>query len=223
MVANGLMGGFYRLSEWVMRLAYVNILWMIFTLLGAIVLGIGPATAGMFAVIRKMVMGDDDISVFKIFWSTYRKEFKRANILTFLVVILGFILYFDSRFFQSQEGMFFYLLRYFTLGLFIMYLLVLFYIFPLFAHYQMKILHYLRSALLFAFMQPIITILMVAGNYVVYRILMAIPGLIPFFGVSLFSFITMYLAYISFKRVELREENKEKQQEAKVEEGMNHN
>ena len=35
----GLIGGIYRYSEWIMRLAYINILWILFTLLGLVVFG----------------------------------------------------------------------------------------------------------------------------------------------------------------------------------------
>lgn len=198
------MAGLYRLSEWIMRLAYVNILWILFTLIGGVILGIGPATAGMFTVVRKMVMGADEIPVFTIFKDVFRKEFKRSNLLLFIITCTGILLYFDFRFFQMQEGLFFTLVSYFTLGLFLVYFLILLFIFPLFVHYQMKVIHYFRSASIFVIMQPIITILMAFGCYLVYSLLIALPGLIFFFGGSLFSYILMKLAYLSFKKVESR-------------------
>src|SRR5690625_6342583 len=62
----GPMGGFYTLANWIMRLAYVNILWIAFSLVGIIILGFFPATIGMFTVIRKWIQGDGDIPIFKI-------------------------------------------------------------------------------------------------------------------------------------------------------------
>lgn len=203
------MAGLYRLSEWMMRLAYVNILWILFTLAGGLLLGIGPATAGMFTVIRKMIMGAEEIAVFKVFRETFRKEFKRSNLLFLIITSTGILLYYDFRFFQMQEGLVFTLLSYFTLGLFLVYFLILLFIFPLFVHYQMKVLHYFRSASVFVIMQPIITILMAFGCYLVYKFLLFLPGLIPFFGGSLFSFLLMKLAYLSFRKVENRTHNKE--------------
>ncbi|WP_066186802.1 YesL family protein [Gracilibacillus timonensis] len=207
MIENGFMAGLYRLSEWIMRLAYVNILWLLFIVVGGIIFGMGPATAGLFAVTRKMVMGADEISVFHIFWDTYRKDFKRSNIVFLIIVSMGVLLYMDHRFFQLQEGFIIYLLRYFILGLFLVYFLVLLFIFPLFVHYQMKIIHYFRSAVIFVIMQPLVTILMVLGCYVIYEMFLFLPGLIPFFGGSLFSYLLMRLAYMSFRKMEARKEN----------------
>ncbi|WP_130858686.1 YesL family protein [Gracilibacillus phocaeensis] len=207
MIENGFMAGLYRLSEWIMRLAYVNILWLLFIVVGGIIFGMGPATAGLFAVTRKMVMGADEISVFHIFWGTYRKDFKRSNIVFLIIVSMGVLLYMDHRFFQLQEGFIIYLLRYFILGLFLVYFLVLLFIFPLFVHYQMKIIHYFRSAVIFVIMQPLVTILMVLSCYVIYEMFLFLPGLIPFFGGSLFSYLLMRLAYMSFRKMEARKEN----------------
>lgn len=209
MIENGFIAGLYRLSEWIMRLAYVNILWMFFILVGGIIFGIGPATIGLFAVTRKMAMGADEIPVFNTFWSVYREEFKRSNILFLIIISIGILLYFDHRFFLFQEGFIFYILRYFILGLFLVYFFVLLFIIPLFVHYQMKIIHYFRSAVTFAIMQPFITILMALGCYFIYKIFMFLPGLIPFFGGSLFSYLLMKLGYISFSKMERREKNKE--------------
>lgn len=205
MIENGFVAGLYRLSEWIMRLAYVNILWMFFTLAGGIIFGIGPATVGLFAVTRKMVMDVDEIPVFSIFWGVYRKEFKKSNSLFLIIVSIGLLLYFDHRFFLLQEGLAFNILSYFILGLFLVYFLILLYIFPLFVHYQMKLIHYFRSAAIFAIMQPFITILMALGCYLIYEILIFLPGLIPFFGASLFSFLLMKLAFFSFSKMERME------------------
>ncbi|WP_163536305.1 YesL family protein [Gracilibacillus sp. YIM 98692] len=60
-------------------LAYINALWILFTLAGLIVFGFFPATTAMYAVFRKRVMGDESIKVFRLFWSTYRREFIKGN------------------------------------------------------------------------------------------------------------------------------------------------
>ncbi len=217
-----MMAGFYRLSEWVMRLAYVNLLWILFTLVGAVFFGIGPATAAMFAVNRKWIQ-DEDIGVFKTFWKSYRTEFKRANLLMFTLGVIGFLLYLDARFFFTQEGLIYVFFSYFTVGLFIIYFMVLLYIFPVFVHYEFKLFQYIKSAILFAFSNPLITILMAAGCFVVYYLTFSVSGLIPFFGVSLYSFVLMLFSNHSFKKAEekaqaLKELEKEKQKEDELSE-----
>ncbi len=48
-----MIGGLYRICEWVMRLAYVNLLWIGIFWLGLVVFGFFPSSAAMFAVVRK--------------------------------------------------------------------------------------------------------------------------------------------------------------------------
>ena len=63
-----LANGFYRFCEWVMRLAYLNLLWIGFTLAGAVIFGLAPATAAMFAVTRQWTLGKTDVPVFQTFF-----------------------------------------------------------------------------------------------------------------------------------------------------------
>lgn len=81
----GFMRGFYSISEWVLRFAYVNVLWISFNLLGLIVFGFFPATIAMFTVVRKWVLKETDISVFNTFWFAYKKEFFKGNFLGFII------------------------------------------------------------------------------------------------------------------------------------------
>lgn len=47
----------------------------VFTLLGLGVFGIMPATAALFAVMRKWIQGQDNVPVLKTFWQEYKGEF----------------------------------------------------------------------------------------------------------------------------------------------------
>ncbi len=51
-------------------------------------------------------------------------------------------------------------------------------------------------------MNPILTIVMAIACIVVYYILYFVPGLIPFFGGSLFSIVVMWLSYRAFISIE---------------------
>src|SRR5690625_362565 len=119
----GLFGSIYRGSEWIMRLAYLNILWIAFSLMGLVVFGLFPATVSMFAVTRKWVMGDTEIPIFKTFWASYKTEFKQANIVGYIILVIGFFLYFDFLFDQSHENFFGYFC-YFFVCLFFFYLVI---------------------------------------------------------------------------------------------------
>jgi len=196
----GLFGGIYRGSEWIMRLAYLNILWIAFTLVGLVVFGLFPATVSMFAVTRKWVMGDTEIPIFKTFWESYKTEFKQANIVGYIILIIGFFLYFDLRFAQSQENFFGYF-RYFFLGLILFYLVTTLYLFPVFTHYKLKTLAYIKHAFIFAIGRPLSSLIMIVSSVAVSYLMLFIPGLIPFYSGSVMSLIIMWAASLSFPKL----------------------
>ena len=59
--------GLNRFCTWVMRLAYLNVLWILFSLAGLVVFGLMPATAAMFTVAREWAKGNTDAPVFSVF------------------------------------------------------------------------------------------------------------------------------------------------------------
>ncbi|MGP4039595.1 YesL family protein [Gracilibacillus sp. D59] len=200
------MSGFYRLSEWVMRMAILNLLWLLFTLIGGVIFGFGPSTAAMFAIVRKWILGHDDIPVFKTFWHLFKEEFVRANILSSILIVVGYILFLDLRFFLMQDGFIFRILSFVIILLSFIYVITAMYVFPVFVHYNLKLAQYLGNACLIAIATPFVTILMIMSLVSVYLLLVYVPGLIPFFGGSCISFCLMWLAYLSIRKVEAANE-----------------
>lgn len=92
---DGSLGRMLRFCEWIMRFAYTNLLWLFFTLLGLGVFGIMPATAALFAVMRKWIQGQDNVPVLKTFWQEYKGEFFRSNLLGAVLALIGVIIYID--------------------------------------------------------------------------------------------------------------------------------
>jgi uncharacterized membrane protein YesL len=195
-----LMSGFYSISEWIMRLAYLNILWVCFSLIGLIVFGFFPATVATFAVTRKWVMGESDIPVFKTFWSTYKSEFLKSNLLGLTLAAIGCILYMDFRISVDSASIIGKILFIPLLVLIFLYSLLLLYVFPLFTHYDIKVFHVIKNALLMMVLHPLSTIMMVISNIVVYFAMTLLPGLIPFFGVSSWSFLLTWCAHYAFAK-----------------------
>lgn len=196
----GLFGAIYRGSEWIMRLAYLNILWIAFSLFGLIIFGFFPATAAMFAVTRKWVMGDTEIPIFKTFWEAYKIEFKQINIVGYVILLIGFFLYFDLRFAQSQQNFFGYF-RFLFLGLLFCYFIMTLYLFPVFTHYKLKPLEYIKRSFIFAIGRPLNSLIMIIASIIVSYLMLFIPGLIPFYSGSVLSLLLMWGASMSFPKV----------------------
>ncbi|MGM7722473.1 YesL family protein [uncultured Metabacillus sp.] len=205
MQMNGLAGGFYKISEWIMKLAYVNLLWLLFSLVGLIVFGFFPASAAMLAVIRKLIIGDTDIPVFKTFFTTYKKEFVKSNMIGILMFVVGYILYFDLTIVREASGVI-RLLYFPLLMIFLGYVLTSFYVFPVFVHYETKIFHVLKNSFLIMILHPLSTIMMVVGAIAIYFLMITIPGLIPIFCGSLFAFVIMWSSLLAFSKIEKKQE-----------------
>lgn len=197
----GLTGKFLRISEVISKLAYVNLLWILFTILGFGLLGFMPATVALFAVTRKWVIGEQDIPVFSTYWKTYRREFLKSNLLGIALFVIGFILYVDLAFLPS-DGIFYTLLRFGIIICSFLFFIVLLYIFPVYVHYDWKNKLYLKYALLLGASYPHFTFSMIVGIAGLYFILMLIPGIIPLFSISILAYITMWVSYRVFKKVE---------------------
>ncbi|MCT1575736.1 YesL family protein [Oceanobacillus kimchii] len=203
MEVGGIWGNFYWLCLWIMRMAYLNILWGLFTLLGLIVIGFTPATVAMFRVIRKWLKKETEIPIFETFWSTYKEEFLKSNIFTIIIVTIGLILLVDLSFLGSitEHPIYPLLLS----GLFLcgfIYLVLILYIFPLYVNYNLSRWLYIKYAILIGLTNLHYTITMMIVISGLYYLFMRIPGLIPFFSISTTGLVIMGISYLSFKNLD---------------------
>jgi uncharacterized membrane protein YesL len=198
MEMRGMMGGFYRLSEWIMRLSVINVLWLLtsfpfwimmwLTLLGSenveqlkssiIILAIlapftmFPATSAMFSVARKWVLGDTDVPLFKTFFRSYKHNFKQAFFGGIFYALLFAILIIDFQVYLNQiRG--FQLIAYLFIALLFMLLISLLHFFSLLSHFHMKSIQLLKNALILTIGRPIRSLIMAVGAAAV--ILISIP------------------------------------------------
>lgn len=209
----GLTGRFLRICEVISKLAYANLLWILFTLLGLGIFGFMPATVALFTVTRKWVMGNRDIPVFKTFWTTYRQEFFKSTLFGAMLFVIGYIIYIDLTF--SPTGGLFTLLRIALFACGVAYVILLLYIFPIYVHYNWSKRLYIKYALLIGISYPHYTFVLLAGIAALYYLCISIPGVIPFFSVSLLSYMMMWFVYKVIQKMELAQSiGKDKEIEA---------
>lgn len=195
--------GSYRFCEWIMRFAYLNILWVTFTMLGLIVLGFMPATAAMFSVVRKWVIGKDDIPIFTVFWKAYRKEFFKANLLGYTILLIGYLLFIQLQILWAQENVVYYVVGFGVLALFLGYFIILIYLFPVFVHFNLTTFQYIRWPFIIGVVHPVLTIVLTVGVlFIHYFTYTHLPALLFFFGGSFTAFILMWGASITFTKYE---------------------
>jgi uncharacterized membrane protein YesL len=193
-------GGLYTLTEWITRFAYVNILWIGFSLLGLVVFGISPATVAMFTIIRKWIMGESDIPVFQTFWNSYKKEFLKSNGVGFVLAISVYIIFIDLNYIKLDTVI--QIPLYLIIFAIIMTIL---YIFPVYVHYNVTFLQLFKNAFFIMMVNPLSTIMMLIGFVALFFVMKFLPALVFFFGGSLSAGIMMSSCYLAFQKIEKKQ------------------
>ena len=195
-----------KISDWILKLAYLNALFIAFSFLGCLIGGVFPATTAMLTVIRKWLMGDTEIPVFSTFWVSYKKDFLRSNLLGYILTFIGFTLFMYYLLLNQTVSEVAVWLRYPLVIITIIYIVFLLYVFPVFVHYEMKVPQILKTTFLIMSVSPLSTIMMIAAGIILYFTMSNFPGLIPLFGGSLIGFIVMWSSYLAFSHLKRKEE-----------------
>lgn len=204
----GIVSGYYQVSIWICRFVYLNVLWIAFTLLGMIVFGFMPATTAMFAVVRKWVAGEADISIYYTFWKSYKREFVNSNGAGFVLMLIGYLLIMEFRILRSQESIEYFIASYGVVALMIIYGIVLLYFFPIFVHFKLKNFQVVKWSFIIGVVHPILTIfLAVIVCSVLYLLWITVPALVFFVGGSLLAFIISWGTSKAFGKYVRESEN----------------
>ncbi|AQQ52383.1 YesL family protein [Planococcus lenghuensis] len=193
----------YNVVDWIAKFAFLNVLWIAFSLLGAVVLGVFPATAALFAVIRQWLKGNAGMPVFATFWRYYRQEFIKSNLLGLFVWLMLVLIGLDVLYIQAAGGD----LAWTHIPLFAFMLLVvlfLFYLFPVFVHYDIPNSQVVKNAFLLMLVNPLTSIMIIFCLVPLFIIMRAFPATAFIFGASSYAFITMWLCLNTFNKANER-------------------
>ncbi|WML41324.1 YesL family protein [Neobacillus sp. OS1-2] len=201
MLTGKTMGKLFIVCEWMMKLAYLNLLWFLFSIAGFLLFGIMPATVALFTIIRKWLMKETDVPVWQTFLTAYRREFKRANGLGICLAISGVFLASDFLFLRMVDGALQLALLAPLLIITMGYIIIVLYIFPVYVHYEGTLMDYLKNAFFIGVLNFHITLLLLAGLGAILFLMLYQPGLIPFFGGASMAWIFMIGGNYCFKRI----------------------
>ncbi|MBO7748245.1 DUF624 domain-containing protein [Paenibacillus sp. MWE-103] len=242
MEMKGMMGGFYKISEWIMRLSVTNILWLICSIPFVFVLlpilfaettdqvtsnliiaaviapfTLFPATAALFGVARKWVMGEVDAPLLRTFFKNYKESYVQAMLGGILYAVLFAILIVDFRVYLVKLGSMG-IVSYLFVALIVLVGVSLLNFFSMLVHYHMKTLQLLKNALLITIGRPLRSLSTVVMCGVVLFISFSSPKLmflVPFFTMSLVGVIAFWNFYGIYTKLQMQAE---KAAEAEAEE-----
>ncbi|MHC6593127.1 YesL family protein [Arthrobacter sp. C152] len=180
---------FFDTLAWI---ALLNLLWIASALLGLGVLGAGPATAAAQILVRKRVRGEAAPLV-RGFAAEYVRNFGRANVLALPVMAAAGALVLNWNYFSRAEGV---LAPLMAVGIFVSGVFLAgaaCYLFPMYARYELPLARYLLMSPRFAVRHLAGTVILLFISAAVAYAGIVLPGLIPFFSVGLWLFLTGWL------------------------------
>ncbi|TVX92582.1 YesL family protein [Paenibacillus agilis] len=236
METRGIMGGLYRISEWIMRISVTNILWLLCSapfffcfvmmlimansnfmnevlqmkwLMGILApFTLFPATAAMFSVTRKWVMGDVDAKLLKTFFSSYKANYKQAMLGGIFYTVLAVIMYAGYTIYMTEmQSM--QVLGIMVLAMLVVFLASLFNFFSIIAHYHATTLQVIKNSIFMTIFRPIRVV--VSGIVSVAILFMGLkyPVIIIFGAGSLIAYLSFFNFYLTYQKLQQAVEARE--------------
>ncbi|WP_427052532.1 YesL family protein [Paenibacillus sp. TC-CSREp1] len=225
----GAMGGIYRLTEWITRLAATNLLWAIcsspflfFMIMKLLVmqqnlaneslqmnwaiaivapLTLFPATAALFTVVRKWNMGDTDVPIFRTFFAGYKENYKQSLIGGIFYTLLFAIMYLDYTVYMTQfRNM--QLVGIIMLVLLLLLFVSLFNFFSMVVHYHMSIGLIIKNAVLLTLIRPFRVFSTLLGSGLLFYIGLRYPVLFIFFIMSIIAWFAFFNFYATYNKMQ---------------------
>ena len=198
MEPTGVMGAIHQIADKVSKLAYLNLLWILFTLMGLFIFGLFPATIAMFTILRKIVL-KEDFNIFGLFWKTYKEEFFKGNLLGLFLVVINIITITHFLFFKEVTGAVEVLFFPMVIVAILLLLMTLF-VFPVYVHFHLNFLNVFKTSFSFMLLYPLSSLSLVVNSLIFIFIMYNFPAIIIFYGGSIIGLIIMTSANRAFKK-----------------------
>jgi len=234
------MGGLYKISEWIMRLSVINLLWILCSIpvffLGFMGLvtpspdalksmlpliailtpfTLFPATAAMFTVARKWVTGEEDVPLLKTFFRGYKENYLQSMVGGLIFVII-YVIITVNYFFYVKQGSTLKVLAILFIAFTVIVSIALFNYFSIMVHLHMKVLQIVKNSILITIGNPINSIVMLLCNGAILYICLTKLNffLVVFFMGSIMATFSFWQFNRSFTKIQMKQQElEEKEQE----------
>lgn len=191
--------GFYSFGVKLLKIIYLNFLWLFFSAIGLFAFGLFPATIALFTITRQFLL-DIDKPITQTFWEVYKTEWVRGNgyaVISYIIVLILAIDFYAIYMFDSLSILLIptFIIAFIIFG-------TLFFFFPVYVHFDLAFLPMIKQAFLFTITSPFTVILNALSIVLIYGIFNIMPGAIPLFAGSVVSLFVMKFSLRSFKKIE---------------------
>ncbi|GAB2559991.1 YesL family protein [Gracilibacillus alcaliphilus] len=194
---------------------YLQILWLVFTLLGLGIFGAAPATVAVYRIQQRLIEEKQVVSIRGVFWQEYKQHFRQSNLLAWMLVVIGAVIYFDLQFFMASASSWSFYVSVFFYILSVWYMITVLYILPVYVHYSLSVVGCFKQALIIGMLHPFKTIVMAISLAGTIYIMLVFPQLLLTVGISLVSFIVMIFGKTAIEHVSELQQRMSSQQTVK--------
>ncbi|MEK4187424.1 YesL family protein [Paenibacillus sp. FSL L8-0494] len=242
----GAMGGLYRVTEWISRIAGSNILWalcsapfLFFGVLKMIMLGTGagganeqitlnwamgilapftvfPASAALFTVVRKWVMGNTDVGTFRTFFQGYKENYVKSMLGGVIYTLMFVVMYVDVTVYMTQMPNF-RIVGILMLVLMILLSVSMFNFFSIVVHYQMGFKQVMTNSILLTIARPIRVFSTLIAAAVLVYIGLRYPALYFICIPTLIAMAAFFNFYATYNKLQLQVEKKKLKEQEEAE------
>lgn len=183
-----------EICRWVVLLVYLNILWILFSLLGGLFLGIGPATYALYQTIKYIYYQEAHHQYFSLFWYFFKNKFIKSQ-LVILVLVAFFGLFGVNIYLLSKlEAQHIFIVVSFLIGLFIICLLPALFLYPVMSFFDEELFEYIRISVYISFTHIRYSLLLLIGIVLIIFASLLIPML---FILLFMSVISLWSTWVS--------------------------
>ncbi|WP_226037784.1 YesL family protein [Aquibacillus saliphilus] len=192
----------YQISNFLFKFITLNLLILLFSLVGLIVIGFFPSLASAHAIIRNWIIYKKEPPIFKEFFKYFKMYLLKSNLLGYFMILLIAFFYLDFYFFQTFESSFLNLVSFLYLPLLFLAILTTFYVFPLLVNYNLKMSSVIKNSFLLAIGNPFTSILILIIIAGIWIVIYFVPMLFIFAGFSSTIYTVMYFSHNVFGRLD---------------------
>ncbi|MCD7032967.1 DUF624 domain-containing protein [Metabacillus sp. GX 13764] len=196
----GVFGRLGTVFDFLVKLSYLNVLCLFYSLLGGFFLGIFPAMAAAMTVLPG-VCRNEDLKIGTEFKKAAILHFKKANQLGWLFSILLFILYVDFGFFRSFGSIAALAASYVCFILMAVLFFSLLFAIPLLVNYGGSVISCLKNSIKLTLGFPLLTLSAAICLSAALLLFLAAPGLLPMLAFSLPFCAIQFLCSRQFRKL----------------------
>lgn len=205
MTLSSLIEKLLKFGMWLSNFMLLQLLWIVFTIVGFGIFGIFPATAAVYQVVYKWITKHTDISIYQTFISYYKEYFKRSNIVGLITLGILLFLYLDLRISLIYIRSF--IFHYFILLILFIVIIISLYLYTIQSRYSLNISNTFKQSFLIAFTSPLETLAMIVCVALVSMLLWQLPFLAILVGVPLLIAPLVWFTYQACIKIEKKKLN----------------